>query len=96
MKLNCLNLQVVWTAIKTSPPPKTGENASYEPLVGDIEATGVKADITPFEVCALGNVPEHSRKLSDTWSEEKLLETHSNRLPKIQFLLPSFSSIGDM
>ena len=34
----------------------------YAALVSDIAATGVKASITPFEVCALGNIRTDSRK----------------------------------
>ena len=34
----------------------------YAPLVGDIKSTGVEAKVTPFEVCALGNIPAHARQ----------------------------------
>ena len=38
------------------------KSVRYAPLVGDIKSTGVEAKVTPFEVCALGNIPAHARQ----------------------------------
>ena len=38
------------------------KSVRYALLVGDIKSTGVEAKATPFEVCALGNIPSHARQ----------------------------------
>ena len=67
----------------------------YSALVGDVSALGWKVNLTPFQVCALGDIDGDSRKLFTKLSARTLLERCARNSLRLRLLrLTAFSIVG--